>query len=251
MKNILSLDNMDVLANLAWSRVILAFDFDGTLAPIVADRDRAVMREQTRALFSRVCQLYACAVISGRRRTDVAARLTGIPTKYIVGNHGAEPGIGLEELKRDIDTIRPRLQDAIRPFAGLDIEDKRFSLAVHYRNSRSKRAARAAIQAAVSRLPIRMRLIGGKLVMNVVPIGAPTKADALLRVREAECADNALYVGDDTTDEDVFVIGQPDKLLTVRVGPSRSSDARYYLRDQRTLDVLLARLVVFREDRAS
>ena len=44
MKHILSPANVGVLAQLAWSRVLLAFDFDGTLAPIVADRDQAAMR---------------------------------------------------------------------------------------------------------------------------------------------------------------------------------------------------------------
>ena len=70
MKHILAPENADVLAQLAWSHVLLAFDFDGTLAPIVEDRDRAAMRERTRGLLVRLCALYPCAVISGRSRGD-------------------------------------------------------------------------------------------------------------------------------------------------------------------------------------
>ena len=68
MNRILSAANVDVLAQYAWSRVLLAFDFDGTLAPIVPDRDDARMRPRTRALLEEICRRYPCAVISGRSR---------------------------------------------------------------------------------------------------------------------------------------------------------------------------------------
>ncbi|HKU43339.1 MAG TPA: trehalose-phosphatase, partial [Polyangiales bacterium] len=71
MKHVLSRENREVLAQLARTRVLLAFDYDGTLAPIVAQRDRAHMRARTRRLLARVCALYPCAVISGRSRLDV------------------------------------------------------------------------------------------------------------------------------------------------------------------------------------
>jgi trehalose 6-phosphate phosphatase len=92
MKHALSRRTSDVLAQLASKRALLAFDFDGTLAPIVADRDRAVMRRRTRTLFGAVCELYPCAVISGRARHDVASRPGKIDVKHVVGNHGIEPG---------------------------------------------------------------------------------------------------------------------------------------------------------------
>ena len=53
MKHIFSRDGAEVLAQFVWSRVLLAFDFDGTLAPIVAERDAASMRARTRELFAR------------------------------------------------------------------------------------------------------------------------------------------------------------------------------------------------------
>jgi hypothetical protein len=49
----------------------------------------------------------------------------------------------------------------------------------------------------------------------------------------------------------VFELDQPGRLLTVRVGPSRSSAAAYFLRDQAEIDRLLERLVELREDRAA
>ncbi|MFM2420090.1 MAG: hypothetical protein RL385_4813 [Pseudomonadota bacterium] len=251
MRHLLSRDSGEVLAQLAWSRVLVAFDFDGTLAPIVANREEARMRARTSELFSKVCSLYPCAVISGRSQPDVSARLGAAPIKYVIGNHGLEPGASLDEFEEEIAQARVSLEETLAGTAGVDLEDKRYSLALHYRRSRNKRLARSAILSAVAALPVRMRVVPGKLVVNVVPERAPNKGDALLELRKAEQADTALYVGDDVTDEDVFELDQPGRLLTVRVGDSRSSAAAYFLRDQNEMDRLLAKLIALREKRSS
>ncbi|MBI4951499.1 MAG: trehalose-phosphatase [Myxococcales bacterium] len=246
MRRLLARENVELLAQLAWSRVLCAFDFDGTLAPIVADRERAAMRGRTARLFARVCERYPCAVISGRGHADVAARLGGAPVKYVIGNHGLEPGAELGAFERKIARARALLAAALAGVPGVDIEDKRYTLAVHYRRARQKRAARVAIASAVASLPVRMRVVSGKLVVNVLPERAPNKGTALVRLRALEGASTALYVGDDVTDEDVFALDQPGRLFTVRVGASRASAARYFLRDQREVDALLAKLVELR-----
>ncbi|MFM2418807.1 MAG: hypothetical protein RL385_3530 [Pseudomonadota bacterium] len=251
MRRLLSRESGELLEQLAWSRVLVVFDFDGTLAPIVADREDAQMRARTSELFARVCSLYPCAVISGRSQPDVAARLGAAPIKYVVGNHGLEPGASLDEYEEEIAQARASLDETLAGIAGVDLEDKRYSLALHYRRSRNKRLARSTILAAVAALPVRMRVVPGKLVVNVVPERAPNKGDALLELRRAEQADTALYVGDDVTDEDVFELDQPGRLLTVRVGESRSSAAAYFLRDQNEMDRLLAKLIALREERPS
>ncbi len=78
---------------------------------------------------------------------------------------------------------------------------------------------------------------------------APNKGDALLQLRRIEEADTALYVGDDVTDEDVFDLDQPGRLLAVRVGESNTSGAAYFLHDQNEIDELLSRLVALGERR--
>jgi len=193
-----------------------------------------------------VCRAYPCAVISGRSRTDVARRLHGMPLRQIIGNHGLEPGHRMAAFEREIALVRPRLESALAQCAGIDIEDKRFSLAVHYRRSRRKREARRAIREAVAKLPIRLREIPGKLVVNLVSERAPDKGDALIRLRDEARADTAVYVGDDVTDEDVFQLDQPGRLLSIRVGRSSASAAAYFLRDQREMDALLSRLLSLR-----
>jgi trehalose 6-phosphate phosphatase len=247
MVHLLSAESVEVLAQLAWSRALLAFDFDGTLAPIVTERDAARMRAPTAALFAKLCKLYPCAVISGRSRSDVSRRLGSASVKYVVGNHGLEPGAVSKRFERDVAKAAELLDATFCEWAGIEVEDKRYSLAVHYRNSRNKRAARAAIHEAVAALPVAMRIVPGKLVVNVLPEQAPNKGTALLALREAEKADTALYIGDDATDEDVFELDQPGRLITIRVGASASSAASYYLRNQREVDKLLTKLANHRE----
>jgi trehalose 6-phosphate phosphatase len=245
VKYILSRTSREVLERFAWSRVLVAFDFDGTLAPIVADRDAARMRAGTRRLFARLCERYPCAVISGRRRDDVAARLGDAAVAHVVGNHGLEPGARLEEFAVAIARIRTTVERDLAPYSGIDVEDKRYSLAIHLRRCRQKQAVRAVIDDAVASMA-GVRLIPGKQVVNLVPAGASHKGDALLALRTRADVDTAIYVGDEDTDEDVFALDQPGRLLSIRVGRAARSAAAYYIRDQREVDVLLRSLLEHR-----
>ncbi len=246
MKWILSRESIEVVEQFAWSKVLVALDFDGTLAPIVGDRDQAFMRRETHVLLDKLAQVYPLVIISGRSREDVSARLGGISVRQVVGNHGLEPTETMDSFEEDTRHILPQLREALGGFFGVDIEDKRYSLAVHYRRSRAKQATRVAIQNAIEKLDRPMRIVLGKLVVNAIPDRAPHKGDALIALRRREGMDTALYVGDDVTDEDVFELDQPGRLLSIRVGHSRRSAAPYYLRDQNEMDQLLRTLIAFR-----
>jgi len=246
MTRLLAVGNESLLVRLAAAHALLAFDFDGTLAPIVGDREAANMRPPTASLFAELCELYPCAVISGRARADVRIRLAGADVRFVIGNHGLEPGTDLSSFEEKVARAKPTLMAELAAYDGLELEDKGYSLAVHYRHSPQKRAARQAIARAVSALAVPMRVVPGKLVANIVPASAMNKGDALLSLRQSLGATMALYVGDDVTDEDVFRLNEPGRILTVRVGHSSKTAAGYVLRDQREIDVLLRRLVELR-----
>ena len=72
-------------------RVLVAFDYDGVLAPLVADPAGAPMRASTRRLLRRLSSLAPCAVVSGRSWRHTA-RLVGGAVPVVVGNHGFELG---------------------------------------------------------------------------------------------------------------------------------------------------------------
>ena len=70
--------NQELLEMFAWSNVLLAFDYDGTLAPLVTAPTRATMRVSTRRLLRQASTLYPCVVISGRAQDDALGRLRGV-----------------------------------------------------------------------------------------------------------------------------------------------------------------------------
>jgi trehalose 6-phosphate phosphatase len=247
MRNILCRANHEVLQQFAWSRVLLAFDYDGTLAPIVSQPERAIMRHTTRRLLEELVKRYPCMVISGRAQRDAMRLLQGIGVHKIVGNHGAEPWHGTNRIVNKSDHWRRVLGDRLSGLRGVKIEDKGLSIAIHYRQSREKKRARSAILEAVSALG-EIRLIGGNQVINILPQGAPHKGMALERERALLKCDTAIYVGDDETDEDVFALDQPGQLLTIRVGQRRSSAAAYFIESQRRIDDLLRILLRLRQE---
>jgi trehalose 6-phosphate phosphatase len=245
MKYLLAESNREVVRQLAWSNVLLGFDYDGTLAPIVADPDAARMRARTRELLEQIAHLYPSIVISGRGQPDIMKRVRGLGLREAIGNHGLEPWRYSGSFASEVRGWTALLAARLGPIKGIFVEDKVFSVAIHYRNCRAKRAARAAIEAAIAELgPVRV--IGGKLVFNLVSRRAPHKGLALLAARDRAGCDTAFYVGDDTTDEDVFSLEEPGRLFTVRVEQSRRSQARYFIRRQAEIDALLEALIACR-----
>jgi trehalose 6-phosphate phosphatase len=243
MRDILGRAGDAVLEDLAGSTTLVALDFDGTLAPIVSERDEAWLPDGTRSALARLCASYPTVVISGRSRADVARRLLGLPIGELIGNHGIEPNEDQHRFAAATRELRARLSGLSHP--GVEIEDKGCSLAIHYRRSRPQRDGHDAIRRAVDALPTGTRIIEGKAVVNVLPAGAPNKGDALRAHWARSGMSKAIFVGDDVTDEDVFRQRLPG-LVGVRVGRSRGSAAPWFVRRQADVEVLVDRLASLR-----
>ena len=235
----------DLLEMFASSNVLLAFDYDGTLAPLVDAPARATMRASTRRLLEQASKLYPCVVITGRAQADALGRLRNIEVCRVVGNHGAEPTRHTKTMRRRVQRWLPVLKRRLAGRQGVIIEDKGFSVAVHYRQARKRNSTRRAVLSAARSLD-DVRLVGGKLVVNCLVPDAPHKGLALERERSHFACDTVLYVGDDETDEDVFQLDRPGQLLSIRVGRKRTSAAPYYIRNQAEIDRLLETLVSLR-----
>jgi len=239
--------NHGLLETFAWSNVLLAFDYDGTLAPLVNAPAQAAMRPSTRRLLARASRLYPCVVITGRAKADALGRLRNIEVRRVVGNHGAEPSQNEEDMRRRVRRWLPVLKARLSRRQGVVIEDKGLSVAVHYRQARERNSTRRAVLSAARSLE-DVRLVGGKLVVNFLVPDAPHKGQAVERERSHFACDTVIYVGDDETDEDVFQLNRPGQLLSIRVGRKRGSTAPYYLRNQAEIDRLLETLVAVRGD---
>ncbi len=251
MRHALAADNRRALARVLAMPCLCAFDFDGTLAPFVADPDRAVMRASTRELFVELAAARLCAVVSGRQRDDVMARVEGARLVEVIGNHGIEPH-GVDSAHAvTMRAARDALAATLDAVAGVHIEDKGFTLAIHYRHAPDRVEAREAIHKALA-LARGVRILGGELVVNVTPRGALHKGDALMAVARRAGVAAAVYIGDDETDEDVFMMAgatgtpsphAPVELFTVRVGYSNNTRAAYFLEHQDEVDLFLAALI--------
>jgi trehalose 6-phosphate phosphatase len=245
MPCILAKRHASTLAHFAASNVLVAFDFDGTLAAITARPERARMRRSTRALLSAVARSYPCIVISGREWRDIAKRVAGVPLWHVFGNHGLEPWAQEPAQAAHVRHWVGQLRSRLAPFRGVFIEDKIYSVTIHYRGVRRRRAVLDAISRAVADLP-GLRAVGGKAAVNLLPGTAPHKGAALEHARRILACDCAIYVGDDDTDEDAFAAAPADRLLSIRVGRSRASQAAYTVNYQRDVDALLRALIAAR-----
>ena len=230
------------LAAVLASDPLLAFDIDGTLAPIVEHPPDARLPDDVQQGLAQLAQRSPIAVITGRSVAD-ARRMLSFEPRYLIGNHGAEGLPGFDEPSREFAGLVRSWKEALvqcngLACAGVTVEDKRLSLSLHYRMATDHQAATAAIKTCVDGLTPRPRVIGGKAVVNLLPAKAPDKGDALRALIEYTRCSNVLYVGDDDTDERVFGLHLPS-VLTLRVEPAENSAATLFVRDQREVSTLV------------
>jgi len=246
MKQLLSSYGLAALAELVRHRSLYAFDFDGTLAPIVWRHGDARIGTALRSRLARLAAQVPVAVISGRSLGDLRSR---IPEEIVhgIGNHGNEGAAqpeaeAMRAVCRDwIGQLRQLFADSAAA-AGVELEDKGVTVSLHYRQARDREQASAWLARAAAELQPPPRIIGGKLVLNLLPPGARTKFEALWELARSEEAERVLFVGDDDTDEIVFAQAPAD-WVTVRVELDSSSRARYFLQKQSEVTILIDHLL--------
>jgi trehalose 6-phosphate phosphatase len=200
-------------------RMLVALDFDGTLAPIVERPEDARLLD---SLAAPLRQLVArrdtvAAIVSGRGLADVRqrVRLHGV---YYAGNHGFEiEGPDVERIHPDAEAARPALESCVRALEtaladepGTEVEDKQWTLSIHYRRAErdgAEERVRAAVRAHCA--GPGLRVTEGKKVFEVRPDVDWDKGRATRFLLDA-IADGdpppAIFIGDDRTDEDAFEV---------------------------------------------
>lgn len=226
--------------------LMVACDYDGTLSPLVDDPSKAIPHDPA---LDALVQLGGMSgvdafMISGRSLATLR-ELSGDPQSVtLIGTHGAEIEDGVS--RHDLGEAAQRLIGDLRSVAadnpGTLLEEKTIGAALHYRHAVDPEAAVTAVRSAAERHGARV--IEGKLVLEVL-LGDADKGTALAQVRRRIAAEALLFIGDDTTDEDVFVTLGPDD-VGVKVGEGPTA-ARHRVADPAGVAEVLSSLARFRQ----
>jgi trehalose 6-phosphate phosphatase len=250
MKHLFSREGQQAIDTVMAGRPLLAFDFDGTLAPIVARPDDAMVPLSLRLRLSQLAEVLPTAIVTGRSVADVRHRL-GFEPHCIIGSHGAEAPIDWLADQPALDwqaTLGPARQllearQAELAAAGIVLEDKGHSLALHHRLAPDQDAALRIIGTLTHVLPPGLRAFGGKCVVNIVAEDAPDKGDAVNQLAARLGCGLGVFIGDDINDEPVFQ-KVPKGWLTVRIGREDTmSSARFFLDSHVEMAPLLQQLL--------
>lgn len=236
--------------------IALFLDYDGTLVPIQKDPSRCILegtlKEQLRVLAG--SHSVYLTVLSGRSLNDIRKRV-GIREICYGGNHGLDiSGPGIRFTHCEATAARPLIARAkriltreLRPFEGAWLEDKKYTLSLHFRGVKREDAhtVKRKFYKTVAAFPESgsFVVIRGKKVLELAPGPQWNKGRAALLIL-GRLGDKCLpvVVGDDLTDETAFEALR-EKGLTVRVGRSRKTSAQYFVRNQAEVAGILAHIM--------
>lgn len=208
--------------------LVVACDYDGTLAELVSDPALALPDVDALEALSSIQGVpwSATAIVSGRSISDLTELLGGCAPSLLVGSHGAEwrrSGVTLSAEERNLLVeVAEVVADIVNGQPGLRYELKPASVALHFRAS-PKPVADTAVRSALDRcgqLP-GVHVRHGNQVVEFMVLSA-NKGDAVKHVRQASGATGVLFIGDDLTDEDAFTTLTGDD-VSIKVGEGETT----------------------------
>jgi trehalose-phosphatase len=231
-----------MLADLARSSGLgLFLDYDGTLAEIVKDPKQAVPLAGVPELLARLISSnlpITIAIVTGRRISQVKRFLGTIPGILFSGVHGMEfedadgkTSFAPAALKclAELTEVRKWVADHIADKQGFRIEDKEIAIGLHYRDADPDQASElvASFEQFVAASTKHLKLMHLKMLAEAMPRTAGNKGRTVTKLKQQlPTSHKAVYLGDDTTDEDAFKALGPEG-VTVLVGAERPSYARF------------------------
>jgi trehalose 6-phosphate phosphatase len=217
----------------ATPRLLVALDFDGTLAPEVDRPEAARALPEARAAIERLAALAdtRVALVSGRRLDDLERVSRFGDEVLLVGSHGIElrlddpdDVVALNEQERaSMAVVEQVLEQVADSLDQVWLEPKPAGYALHTRLATDRRSraahlvALAEAQAEVGDLKVRE----GKNVIEF-SVRSTTKGEAVEHLRRYTKATAVLYAGDDVTDEDAFAALGPGD-LGLKSGPGETA----------------------------
>lgn len=196
-------------------RCALFCDVDGTLAPVVARAELAIVPLEVSRLIGRLsARLGLVACVSGRTAAD-AKRLVGVGGVVYAGAHGAEvlnPSTGEIERTPELEVWREPVQQFVASLdtgelrrGGVRLEDKDFIQALHWRGAEETDVAeQLALEIERSALAQGFEVHHGRKVIEIRPPVHFDKGVAVTRLVRDRPVEHAAFIGDDMTDLDAF-----------------------------------------------
>lgn len=198
---------------LSSKRILVASDFDGTLAPIVPDPSAARALPGSAVQLARIAATPAAslAIVSGRSLQEMDRLCEGLPPCWRIGDHGRSakgpdgapvpgwPEPGGSDALADVET---EARDLASRHAGMAVERKRHGVCLHLRNvdARAKPLALGQARAWKTRwAALGLEAMEGREVIEVQTPGGG-KLAAIRRLAELTDSDFVVFAGDDTTD---------------------------------------------------
>jgi len=242
-------------------KLAIFLDYDGTLTPIVSRPEDAVLSDEMREIVHNLSEVCTLAIISGRDRADVE-HLVDLPDLVYAGSHGFDIS-GPDDMQLDnevgeeflpvMEQAGDQLESRLSDISGVQIERKRYSIAVHYRNVRDKEIDQVQrITKEVADGFEKLKTSGGKKIIEVQPAIDWDKGKALLWLMDAldlnvreTCP---VYIGDDLTDENAFetLAGWGVGILVGTHGDD--THATYHLKDVGEVEQFLKQLTDIMEE---
>jgi trehalose-phosphatase len=212
---------------------IVLLDVDGTLAPIAPRPEDAVVPPETRRAVAALAARPSVhvALVSGRAASD-ARRLVAVANLWVIGNHGLEI-IGpdgeidvtpeAESHRMAVSSASRKIASALKHVPGVQLEDKGWTLSVHYRRAEPAVIPRLRGLLEKTALQHGLRLTEGKAVYELRPPIDHDKGTAVItlsrRLGGLVPGSTVVFIGDDVTDEDAFRLlrQQMPSAVTARV----------------------------------
>jgi trehalose-phosphatase len=244
-------------------KIILFLDYDGTLTPIKKKPSLAVISPLTQGLLKQLNKLenVFLFIITGRYYKDIND-IIGIKNISIISNHGLQINHNKKQWTHPevkyfsiiIKKVSSLIDDVLPRFHNTFIEDKNLSFTVHYRDADNKSIPelKKTINEIVKLFFRKLKILKGKKIIEIRPNILCDKGLAVLKIlndlkiinQQSAC----IYIGDDRTDEDAFKVLNK-KEITIHVGSSSNSKAKYYLRSTKEVYNFLEEIYLMQSER--
>lgn len=217
--------------------VLVALDFDGTLAPLVDDPEKSRMLPAARGALISLTHTpgVMVALVSGRAIGSLLVVAEPLEEWFLVGSHGGEmvpPGRHHTYVAESIVPVEldRAFLELVESHPGARLERKAFGLALHTRGLELKlaREAEKAAKELCEEFSVELVIRSGHGILECSLLHA-SKADGVRALVEITGAKATLFAGDDTTDEDAIRV-LSDSDVGIWVGSGESA-APYRLAD--------------------